>query len=268
MFSHNCDGGNVNKKVNHIALVALFSVALVYGENELPDDYLPFTMKVQDGILAGESEYLEGFTFSMDLPADFLKKPFSKEELFNTVHDQNITGTLTYPNGRTTEIEYEIVDYRGFEDIYMKTTLGYFLWEMLEVGEDDISFAIYWWYCPPARTVDLEALEMAEQLLADSTHWHKMDDRKCEDDIENDRWSLFCAIKYASIEKMGEYNHHNTAMQALRFAIDELIPNHGFAHTLMDFNNLPSTTHKDVLLVIQKAKKSIEEELKTCGAKK
>ncbi len=102
---------------------------------------------------------------------------------------------------------------------------------------------------------------MAEQLLADSTHWHRMDDRKCEDDIEGDRWSLFCAIKYASIEKMGEYNHHNTAMQALRTVIDEIMPDHGFAHTLMDFNNLPSTTHHDILNVIKIAKKKIEEEL-------
>jgi hypothetical protein len=155
------------------------------------------------------------------------------------------------------------VDYRGYEDIYMKTTLGYFLWEMLEVKDNELSFAINWWYCPPARKVDLEALEMTEQLLADSTHWHKTDDRRCEDDLENDKWSLFCAIKYASIEKMGEYNHHNTAMQALRTAIDELMPDNAFEHPLMDYNNLPSTTHQDILLVIDKAKKSIQDELRS-----
>ena len=251
----------MNSIVGRTILLALFSVALIHAETELPDDYLPITMKIQDGMLAGESEYLEGFMFSMDLPADSLKKPFDKEELFNTVRDQNITGTLTYPNGKTTEIKYEIVDHRGFEDIYMKTTLGYFLWEMIEVRKDELSFVIYWWYCPPARQVDLEALEMAEQLLADSTHWHKTDDRKCEDDIENERWSLFCAIKYASIEKMGEYNHHNTAMQALRSVVDELMPDHEFGHPLMDFNNLPSTTHHDILFVIEEAKKKIEKEL-------
>jgi hypothetical protein len=61
---------------------------------------------------------------------------------------------------------------------------------------------------------------------------------------------------------MGEYNHHNTAMQALRFTIDELIPDHGFEHTLMDYNNSPSTTHHDILMVIEQAKKRIEEELR------
>ncbi len=236
------------------------------GQAELPDNYLPIIFKVQDGKLMGECEYLEGFIFSMDLPPDFLRRAFNNEELFAAVRDKDITGTLTYPNDKTTGIEYEIVNYRGSEDIYMKTTLGYFLWEMLEISDNELSFAINWWYCPPARKVDLEALEMAEHLLADSSHWHKMDDRQCEDDIDNDRWSLFCAIKHASIQKMGEYNHHNTAMQALRSTIDELMPGHGFEHTLMDFNNLPTTTHHDILLVIERAKKKIEEELKIAGA--
>jgi len=224
--------------------------------------YRMIIFHVADGKLAGESEYLEGFTFSMDLPEAFLEKPFDEEALFAVIRDRKATGTLTYPNGRTTKIEYEIVNHRGFEDIYMKTTLGYFLWEMLEIGDNELSFAIYWWYCPPARKVDLEALEMAEQLMADSSNWHKQDDRRCEGDIANNRWSLYCAIKYASIQKMGEYNHHNTAMQALRFTIDELIPGHGFEHTLMDYNNSPSTTHADILTVINKAKKRIEEELR------
>ncbi len=243
-------------------LVCCIGASLVYGQEELPDDYLPITFEIQNDRLEGGSEHLEGFVFSMELPQGFLDKSFDEEELFGIVRDQEIEGTLIYPNGKTTEIEYELVNHRGVEGIYMKTTLGYFLWEMVEIADNNVSFAIYWWYCPPARKVDLEALEMAEQLLADSSNWHKMDDRKCQDDIASNKWSLFCAIKYASIQKMGEYNHHNTAMQALRFAIDELMPDHGFAHTLMDYNNAPSTTHQDILMVIEKAKKRIEEELK------
>jgi len=248
-------------RVSTCMLIICIGLVVGYGQEVLPDDYLPFSFEIQNGKLVGGSEYLEGFAFSMDLPEGFLEKPFDKEMLFAVMKAQKVTGTLTYPNSRATEIEYEIVNHRGFEDIYMKTTLGYFLWEMLDIGDRGLSFAIYWWYCPPARQVDLEALEMAEQLLADSANWHKMDDRKCEDDIANNRWSLFCAMKYASVQKMGEYNHHNTAMQALRFAIDELMPGHGFEHALMDYNNSPSTTHADILAVIDMAKKRIEGEL-------
>ena len=243
------------------SLILCFGAVLGYGQEELPDDYLPITFEIQDDRLEGGSEYLEGFVFSMDLPDCFLEKAFYKDELFIRVRDQEIIGTLTYPNGKTTEIEYELVNHRGIEGIYMKTTLGYFLWEMLEIADNEVSFAIYWWYCPPARKVDLEALVMAKQLLTDASNWHKADDRKCEDDIANNKWSLFCAIKHASIQKMGEYNHHNAAMQALRSAIDELMPDHGFEHTLMDYNNLPATTHDDILFVIEQAKKSIKIEM-------
>lgn len=242
-------------------LLCLFSV-LAYAQEELPDNYLPITLKATEGKLQGSSEFLEGFIFTMDLPSDFLKNGLDSTKLFSLIRKQEITGTLIYPNGKTTEIKYEVVNHRGADDIYMKTSLGYFLWEMLEIKQDEVNFAINWWYCPPAREVDLKALEIAEKLLADSSNWHKEDDRKCEDDEENNKWSLFCALKYASIKTMGEYNHHNTAMQTVRFVIDDLIAGHEFEHTLMDYNNLPATKHKDILFVIDEAKKRIELELK------
>jgi hypothetical protein len=121
--------------------------------------------------------------------------------------------------------------------------------------------AIYWWYCPPATEADLEILEMAATLLADSSHWHQADDRKCEGDIESSQWSLFCALKHASLEETGEYNHHNTALQTVRFVIDEILPDHGFAHTLMDYNNAPATMHRDILRVLELAKTRIRQEL-------
>lgn len=232
------------------------------SQDTLPDNYLQFTLNILEDRLEGANEYLEGFTISMDIPPQFLKKGLDIQTLMSIVRNQEITGTMTYPNGKTTKIRYEIVRHRETEDIYMKTTLGYFLWERVTVQDDKILFAIYWWYCPPARTVDLDALVLTEQLLADSTHWHQNDDRRCDNDIENNHWSLFCALKYASIEKMGEYNHHNTAMQTVRFVIDDLIPDHEFEHTLMDYNNAPSTKHADILHVVKIAQKRITQEIK------
>ena len=49
---------------------------------------------------------------------------------------------------------------------------------------------------------------------------------------------------------MGEYNHHNTTMQTVRFVIDDVIPDHGFEHTLMDYNNSPSTKYENILHVL------------------
>lgn len=230
-------------------------------QDELPDDYLPFILHRLNDRLEGESEFLKDFKISMDVSARVLGKELKIETIFSLVRNGNVTGTLTYPDGKTTKIEYEIVHHRGIEDIYMKSTLGYFLWEYMSIQEGQLRFAIYWWYCPPATEVDLDIIEMAEQLLADSSHWHKNDDRDCSDDISSNQWSLFCALKHSSIVKTGEYNHHNTAIQTVRFVIDELIPNHGFGHTLMDFNNRPFTRYKDILHVLELSKQRIQQEL-------
>jgi hypothetical protein len=73
--------------------------------------------------------------------------------------------------------------------------------------------------------------------------------------------SLFCVIKIASIEIMKEYNHRNTVIQTVRFVIDDLVPNHKFEHTLKDYNNLQTTTYKDILNVLKLAKEIINKEL-------
>ncbi|HVP37190.1 MAG TPA: hypothetical protein VMT04_09370 [Terriglobales bacterium] len=245
-----------------VALLSVYPLlAQSISQDELPDDYLPFTLHQLNDKLEGESEFLKGFKISMDVPCEILGNELSLDTIFSLVRNRNETGTLTYPDGKTTKIEYEIVHYRKTEDIYMKTSLGYFLWEYMSIRDGKLSFAIYWWYCPPATEVDLEIIEMAEKLLADSSHWQKNDDRDCADDIENDQWSLFCALKHSSIVKTGEYNHHNTAIQTTRFIIDEFIPNHGFEHTLMDFNNATSTRHGDILHVLELSKKRIKQEL-------
>ena len=258
-------GRKMRKYVLIVLFISLFSGCHVFAQytsqDTLPDNHLLFALHVLNGRLEGANQYLEGFTVSINLPQQYLQQRIDMDSLLSFVRDQEITGILTYPNGKTTPIKYEVVRYREAEDIYMKTTLGYFLWEHVAVRDDTLFFVIDWWYCPPARQVDLETLEMTEQLLADSTNWHKNDDRKCDNDIESNCWSLFCALKYASMEKMGEYNHHNTAMQSVRFVIDDVIPDHGYEHTLMDYNNAPSTGHRDILRVIKIAKERIRQEM-------
>jgi len=242
-----------------------FSICQIFSQqisqDTLPDNHLLFTLNIFNDRLEGANEYLEGFKISMDLSNQFLKNGLDINNLISLVRNQEITGTVTYPNGKTTQIIYKVVNYRKTEEIYMKTSLGYFLWENVFIQDDELFFVFNFWYCPPARKVDLETLEMTEQLLADSLNWHENDDRKCENDIESNCWSFFCALKYASIEKMGEYNHHNTAMQTVRFVIDDLIPDHGFEHTLMDYNNSPSTEHEDILSVLTIAKERIRKEI-------
>lgn len=246
-------------------LLLMVSSCQLYGQDavwdSLSDNYLPFILHRVDSSIVGASEFLPGFSVSIDLPLRLVDEASGKESLLSIVKHRSITGVFTYPTGKSTPIEYEIVDHRGHDDIYMKTSQGFFLWEDYRVWKDSISFVINWWYCPPASEADLRTLELAESLLTDSLNWHKQDDRRCQDDTEANRWSLFCALKHASISEMGEYNHHSAAMQAVRSAVDEMRPDSEFAHTLMDFNNAPATTHGDILAVLCRAKARIISEI-------
>ena len=61
----------MKRALSMMVLFTLIGLHLACGreavEEELPDDYLPFTLKLVDGQLIGESEFLEGFTISMNI---------------------------------------------------------------------------------------------------------------------------------------------------------------------------------------------------------
>lgn len=228
----------------------------------LPDDYFAFTLSWLNDKWTGTSEQLSGFSVSLEIPGYVVEDGLDPARLISVIKRQPVKGTVVYPDGKTTPIVYEVVNHRGREDIYMKSSLGYFLWERTQIVGREIEFAIYWWYCPPAQPVDLEILALARQLLADPAHWNQKDDRECDDDEKDNRWSLFCALKFASLQKAGEYNHHNTATQTVRFVIDEKLPKHGFTHTLMDYNNAPSTKHDDILSVLEMAERRIRDAIR------
>jgi len=116
-------------------LIFWFSVCQLFAQqisqDTLPDNHLLFTLNILNDRLEGANEYLEGFKITMDLPNQFLKNGLNIDNLMSIIRNQEIRGTVTYPNGKTTQIKYEIVHHRETEEIYMKTSLGYFLWQKL-----------------------------------------------------------------------------------------------------------------------------------------
>ena len=95
----------------------------------------------------------------------------------------------------------------------------------------------------------------------------RADDRQCG--AEDTTFSLFCALQKASIEVLGEYRHRRTALQEVRFALEEATAGREYEHRLRDFNNDPSTTLDDIKRVIRVARDRvaarIEEQNATCG---
>lgn len=106
---------------------------------------------------------------------------------------------------------------------------------------------------------DLEIIDRASALLSRAEDWDRADDRECGPaDIE---LSLFCALKRASEEVLGSYEHRRTALQEVRFAIEDARPGVEYEHRLQGFNNEPSTTFADVKSVLSTARSRIADRL-------
>jgi len=111
----------------------------------------------------------------------------------------------------------------------------------------------------PVDEVDLAILDDAMTRLVDPELWDRADDRQCSPDDET--VSLFCALQFASEAVVGEYQHRRTAIQEVRFAIEDFTGGRDFEHRLMDFNNLPETSLDDVRQVLAMARDRVRDRL-------
>ena len=112
------------------------------------------------------------------------------------------------------------------------------------------------------NNTDLKIIQRADSLLKDKSVWSKQDDRECDDDIANGKYSLYCALYKASVDVAGEYIHRRPAMQIVRFTLEKYENGRVKNHRLMDWNNHPDTTFEEVKKVL---KESMEEVRKRLG---
>jgi len=111
----------------------------------------------------------------------------------------------------------------------------------------------------PVDRQDLAILDSADVRLSDRLVWDRADDRKCGP--QDEALSLYCALYFGSVDTIGEYQHRRTAMQEVRFAIENATGGREFEHRLMDFNNLPTTSFDDIKGVIKTAREKVQERL-------
>ena len=236
---------------------------VTFGQNEICETCVQYTLELNGNKLQGNSLQFSGYHVSMNLPPEFSEHSLSIDYLFAIINKNDVSGDFIFPNGKTTEIVYSLIPYKDTLTVFMKTSNGWYPWDKLRIENSKLIFSYDYWYCPPPTKTDLEILDLCIDYLKDSTKWQQNDDRDCDADKLDNIWSLFCAIKIASIKKIGEYNHRGKVIQTTRFVIDELYPDHGYTHTLMDFNNDSSTKFKDIIKVLSVVKARIEKELKT-----
>lgn len=175
-------------------------------------------------------------------------------------------GLLTIQNTTNLDVQFVITYRAGFPQIMFKPRtsprVGWYTFDNLNFKDNSISFDIDLDPDVPVLEEDLKILGQVRKLLPDSLHWNRNDDRKCQDDNENGKYSFFCALQTASTITVGEYNHRNAVMQIMRQLIEKRYPEKKWVHRFKDFNNMPQTTFNDIITIIDEAEKIIRKDLK------
>jgi hypothetical protein len=102
--------------------------------------------------------------------------------------------------------------------------------------------------CPPPQPAPITAAEIgivdrARDILKTPATWNKADGQECPADQKT--LGIFCAMKRASEETIGEWNEVGPAMREARQLVDSLAKKHYNAR-LVDYNNDPDVSFADL----------------------
>jgi hypothetical protein len=236
----------MKKALNLITLLVItLSISSSQGfcELELLDKKLSGTCK---------NSYFTNFEIWMD------DNVLDSTRLFNQLP---LSGIVVVNRKHKSEVQYELTNRAGFPQILFKTRFGWFTFDSLILAEDKLTFSIDHDPAVPVTELDLKIIRKTKELLSEEKSWHKNDDRDCKDDINNARYSLFCALKTASIDIEGDYNHRNAIMQKIRHTIVEIYPLKEWEHRLKDFNNMPETDFGVLMDLLNRVEEEVITEL-------
>ncbi len=113
----------------------------------------------------------------------------------------------------------------------------------------------------PVTAADLQILERADALLKDEASRRRQDDKLCDEDDAQRRWSLYCALEAACGEVVGGCEHTRVASQEVRFAIEEAAPGRQYEGRMMGYNNAPDTSFADIKRVLRVARDRVRARL-------
>src|SRR6516162_3565858 len=70
-----------------------------------------------------------------------------------------------------------------------------------------------------AESANTRILNRAAKLLPDQSHWNRADTRECPPHAQ--KISLYCALRQATEEVLGDSSHRTIAMEEVRLVIEE-----------------------------------------------
>jgi len=189
--------------------------------------------------------YFTGFEIELDT----IYSKIDSAILFNQLPR---IGSINFKNKVDIPTEFTITERAGFLQIMFRFRTTYLTFDNLDIQKQTVSFTIDNDPKVPVTENDLKIIRLAKEILKEEKYWNRQDDRQCGDDLANKSYSIYCALRIASLEIEGKYNHRNAVLQKLRHLIVEKYPTKKWNHRLMDFNNLEELVFKDISNILDK----------------
>ena len=214
------------------------------------------TLRLEGRTLKGNCnhQFLKGFEIELDTIYDEIDSTLLFSQLPRI-------GSINFKNKVNIPTLFTLTNRAGFPQIMFKFRAFYLTFDRLKITSKNISFNVDSDPRVPATENDLEIVRLARQMLSEEKYWNKNDDRNCSDDLANQSFSIYCALRIASLEIENEYNHRNAVLQKLRHKIDEKYPNEKWQHRLRDFNNMESITYEDIMALLEEMEQEFVLEL-------
>ncbi len=152
------------------------------------------------------------------------------------------TGTLQIPRWPDLSIEMEGSPYEPEPALVIKSQVAWLLVEDPLVDLYELSFWFQFDEDAPPTYQDLEILELAEATMSDERVWDRSANRRCSPSAVT--WTLYCALRDATVEVTGEFHDRQPALVILREVIDGVFREFAFERPLIDYN-----TYEDAILV-------------------
>jgi len=212
---------------------------------------------LQGNTLTGKctNQYFTGFEIELDSSYTKLDSTL----LFSQLPRM---GTINFKNRIDIPTEFTLTDRSGTAQIMFRFRYDYLTFDSLKIKNQSISFTINNDPQVPVTKEDLKTIQLAKSLLSEEKYWNKEDDRNCEDDLANKSYSLYCALRVASLEIENRYNHRNAVLQKLRHLIEIKYPNKKWNHRLMYYNNMEETTYEDIVNILEEIEEAFMQALK------
>lgn len=213
-------------------------------------------LKLTDNTLNGtcDDPYFTGFMIELDSAYSSIDSSI----LFGQLPRM---GTINFKHKADIPTEFTITNRAGYAQIMFRFRSEWLTFDDPVFTNNTISFTVDRDPVVPFTEDDLTIIQLASEMLSERKYWNKQDDRICEDDVANKSYSLFCALKIASLAVENKYNHRSAVLQKLRHLIDEKDPDKQWNHRLRDFNNQEETTYEDILSILAEMEAACEMEL-------